>query len=115
MSSPCTDQRGRTMQQQLTSNRSSNDVPHTSKYSPRKRSAARRGLGLGLFSVGLGLAELLAPAGVAAFIGIPNSSRSRGLLRALGVRELLSGVGLLAQPNSAGWLWSRVGGDAMDL
>jgi len=61
------------------------------------------------------LAELLAPASVAALIGIPSSPRSRLVLRALGVRELLSGVGLLARPNSAGWLWGRVGGDAIDL
>ncbi|HKO49819.1 MAG TPA: SRPBCC family protein [Polyangiaceae bacterium] len=70
---------------------------------------------MGLFSVGLGLAELLSPASIAALIGIPNNPRSRLVLRALGARELLSGVGLLLQPQSAGWLWSRVGGDAMDL
>jgi uncharacterized membrane protein len=85
------------------------------RYSPRKRSANLRGLGLGMFSVGLGLAELLAPAGVAAVIGMPNTSRTRFVLRALGVRELLAGVGLLAEPRSAGWLWGRVAGDAIDL
>ncbi len=37
------------------------------------------------------------------------------MLRALGVRELLAGVGLLARPRSAAWLWSRVAGDALDL
>ena len=81
----------------------------------RKRASARRGLGLGVFSVGLGLAELLAPAGVAALIGVPNQTRTRGVLRAMGVRELLAGVGLLLRPRSAGWLWSRVAGDALGL
>jgi uncharacterized membrane protein len=85
------------------------------KFSPRNRASARRGIGLGVFSVGLGLAELLAPAGVASLIGIPSTRRTRLVLRALGVRELLAGVGLLAEPRSAGWLWSRVAGDAMDL
>jgi len=85
------------------------------KLGSRRRADARRGLGLGVFSVGLGLAELLAPAGVAALIGVPNQPRTRRVLRALGVRELLAGVGLLTRPQSAGWLWSRVAGDAMDL
>ncbi|HET7539828.1 MAG TPA: SRPBCC family protein, partial [Polyangiaceae bacterium] len=65
--------------------------------------------------VGLGLAELLAPAGLARLIGIPNNARSRLILRGLGLRELTSGVGLLVRPESARWLWSRVLGDAMDL
>jgi uncharacterized membrane protein len=31
------------------------------------------------------------------------------------VRELASGAGILSGRRSSGWLWSRVGGDAMDL
>jgi uncharacterized membrane protein len=31
------------------------------------------------------------------------------------VREVVSGVGILAQPRPAGWVWARVGGDLMDL
>ena len=85
------------------------------KVRPRERTATRIGRGLGLFSVGLGLAELLAPEGVAKLVGVRDTPRTRLVLRALGARELLAGVGLLAQPRSAGWLWSRVIGDAMDL
>ncbi len=81
----------------------------------RPRAARRPGVALGALSMGLGLAEILAPVGVAALIGLPNTRSSRFILRALGVRELLAGIGLLAQPRSAGWLWSRVAGDAMDL
>ena len=81
----------------------------------RKRASARQGLALSAFSLGLGLAELLTPAGVAALIGVPNNRRTRLVLRALGARELLAGVGLLARPRSAGWLWARVAGDALDL
>ncbi|HEX4023302.1 MAG TPA: SRPBCC family protein [Steroidobacteraceae bacterium] len=36
-------------------------------------------------------------------------------LRALGLRELASGVGILSRPRRSAWLWSRVAGDAMDL
>jgi uncharacterized membrane protein len=81
----------------------------------RQRAFARQGLALGVFSLGLGLAELLAPSELATLIGVPNTRRTRLVLRALGARELLAGVGLLAKPRSAGWLWNRVLGDAMDL
>lgn len=68
--------------------------------------------GLGWFSIGLGLAELLAPEKLGKAIGV---SDHHNLLRALGVREIASGVGLLSQQQPAGWVWSRVAGDAMDL
>jgi uncharacterized membrane protein len=34
---------------------------------------------------------------------------------AIGLREITSGIGILSRPRPAGWLWSRVGGDLMDL
>ena len=37
------------------------------------------------------------------------------VLRAFGAREIASGLGLLAQPDRAGWAWSRLGGNAIDL
>jgi uncharacterized membrane protein len=33
----------------------------------------------------------------------------------MGVREVVSGVGILAQPRPGGWVWARVGGDMLDL
>ena len=68
--------------------------------------------GLGWFSIGLGLAELLAPEKVARTIGVSNNRR---LLQLMGVREIASGVGILSNQRQAGWVWSRVAGDAMDL
>jgi uncharacterized membrane protein len=70
--------------------------------------------GLGWFSVGLGLAELTAPGTVARLIGVKGRN-TRGQLRAIGLREIASGVGILSRPHPAGWLWARVGGDIMDL
>lgn len=67
---------------------------------------------LGWFSVGLGLAEVAAPGQVARLIGVEDR---RLLLRSLGVREIVSGVGLLTQRRPTGWMWSRVAGDVMDL
>ncbi len=70
---------------------------------------------LGWFSVGLGLAQLASPGGLARFIGVTDSDQNRKTMLALGLRELTSGVGILTQPQAAGWVWSRVAGDAMDL
>jgi hypothetical protein len=66
---------------------------------------------LGLFSVGLGLAELAAPNALGDAIGV----RRPGLLRAYGARELAAGAGILANRRPAAWLWGRVAGDVMDL
>ncbi len=72
-------------------------------------------LGLGLFSLGLGLAQVIAPGSVAKLAGLSNRRGSRLALRLIGARELASGFGLLSQPAAAGWAWARVAGDAMDL
>jgi uncharacterized membrane protein len=68
---------------------------------------------LGWFSIGLGLAEVAAPTGLAKFIGVRENHT--GLLRMLGMREIASGIGILTRRKPSGWLWSRVCGDAMDL
>lgn len=68
--------------------------------------------GLGWFSIGLGLAELLAPEKVGQAIGVRNH---HNVFRALGVREIASGVAILAQEKPVESLWSRVAGDAIDL
>lgn len=71
--------------------------------------------GLGWFSVGLGLAELITPGVVANLIGVRDEGRTRGLLRFYGLREMAAGVGILSQPQTAEWLWGRVAGDVLDL
>lgn len=68
---------------------------------------------LGWFSVGLGVAELLAPRKVERAIGAGN--RHKILTPALGLREITSGIGILTQKTPKEWLWSRVIGDVMDL
>ena len=74
--------------------------------------------GLGWFSIGLGLAEIAAPRKLAKLIGVRRNYS--GLIRVLGAREIASGIGILTRrrpeesPN-AFWMWSRVGGDAIDL
>jgi len=67
---------------------------------------------LGWLSVALGAAAVLAPRPLATLTGLRGQS---GLLLFVGLRELLSGWGLLTQQESRPWLWSRVVGDVMDL
>jgi uncharacterized membrane protein len=70
--------------------------------------------GLGWFSIGLGLAEVFAPRGIAKISGV--SKKSTGLIRLLGLREIAHGVGIFSQgrrPTKA--VWARVVGDALDL
>jgi hypothetical protein len=67
---------------------------------------------LGLTGIGLGLAEMGMPERLSKGLGLRNS---RALLRAMGAREILSGVGILSPRNPTPWLWSRVAGDAIDL
>lgn len=69
---------------------------------------------LGWFSIGLGLAEVFAPAAVARLVGV-HERRHRTLLRAYGIRELAAGVGILTRPKPTYWMWNRVIGDSIDL
>jgi uncharacterized membrane protein len=68
--------------------------------------------GLGWFSLALGTGALLAPRSLARLIGVGEHP---ALLRAIGARELVSGLGILSERRPAGWMRSRVAGDAMDL
>lgn len=69
--------------------------------------------GLGWFSIGLGLAEVLAPRGLSRLIGVRRNHQT--LVRVMGMREIAAGVGILARERPSGWMWARVGGDALDL
>jgi hypothetical protein len=75
----------------------------------------RRAGGLGWFSIGLGLARVLAPRGFARFLGVEDDPKNCTLLRLVGLRELACGVGLLTGRRPAGWAWARVAGDVMDV
>lgn len=71
--------------------------------------------GLGWLSLGRGLAQVVAPGEVARLIGLVADAETRTLLRAIGLREIASGLGILTKPEPTEWVWARVGGDAMDL
>lgn len=64
-------------------------------------------------SFGLGLTEIAAPTRVAALAGLDDEPRAARTIRTFGVRECVSGAGLITGPPSL--VWTRVAGDALDL
>ena len=70
---------------------------------------------LGWFSLGLGLAQVAVPADVARLAGADPNPDTIRLMRALGMRELSSGLGILSGKRTEDWVRARVAGDVMDL
>ena len=68
--------------------------------------------GLGYFSIGLGLAEIVAPGAICRAAGIAGQE---GVVRAYGAREIATGVAILASHDPTPWIWGRVSGDALDI
>ena len=83
----------------------------TDKSSRASRPLRRTARALGWFSIGLGMAELLAPRAMARATGLRGR---HSLIQAYGLREIATGIGLLASDNPRPWLWARVAGDALD-
>ncbi|MDF1503389.1 SRPBCC family protein [Roseisolibacter sp. H3M3-2] len=71
---------------------------------------------LGAFSIGLGLAEFLAPYAINKVIGVKHpDDRSLTTTRLMGLREIGHGLAILGNQQPAKAVWSRVAGDALDL
>lgn len=70
---------------------------------------------LGWFSIGLGMAQVIAPDAISRLIGVEEDSRNNEFMRAMGVREIGHGVAILANPRPERAVWSRVAGDMLDL
>jgi hypothetical protein len=67
---------------------------------------------LGIAGIGIGVAELVAPHWIGTKLGIT----ARPLLtRAMGAREIASGVGIVARHNPTPAQWTRVIGDVIDI
>lgn len=69
-------------------------------------------LGLGVFSLALGAAELFAPKRITEAL---DAEGHEGLVKGFGAREIVAGVGLVTAPAHSARVWNRVAGDAMDL
>ncbi|WP_213454428.1 SRPBCC family protein [Rhizomonospora bruguierae] len=79
------------------------------------RGADRLARRLGLASLGLGVAQLVAPYRVAQLAGVDRSVRAIMIIPALGLREIGHAAALLGVRRPGRWAWTRVAGDAMDL
>ncbi len=69
-------------------------------------------LRLGLFSLGLGAAEIFASRRIARALEVEGHET---LIKGFGVREVAAGVGILQAPAHSARIWNRVAGDGMDL
>ena len=87
---------------------------HHGDHSQTGQGSAYRALaqGLGYFSIGLGLVELFAPRRLGEPLGLKGQEK---LIQAYGVREIVTGVAILASKNPTPWIWARVAGDALDI
>lgn len=74
--------------------------------------AGRMAEGLGWFSFALGTIELLAARPIARGLGIKGAEN---LIRAYGVREIATGIGILAARHRRPWIQARIAGDLLDI
>ena len=84
-------------------------VPRNRRSPPSAEQLAR---GLGWLSLGIGIAQLIAPRTMSRLTGVPLPE---ALTRLCGARELACGIGLLGQEQPAPWVQARIAGDALDL
>ncbi len=79
---------------------------------PSRQQARTWSRGLGWFSLGLGVVELLAARPLSRSVGLRDEAT---LMRAYGLREIVTGLGLLRSRDPTPFVWARVAGDALDL
>lgn len=97
--------------------------PRRERVAPYQRLADEdRGTGgesladfLGFFSIGLGLAQVLAPKGISKLCGIADADGNAPLMRLMGLREISHGIAILSKQQPEKAVWSRVVGDTLDL
>lgn len=69
-------------------------------------------LGMGVFSIALGLMELILGGPIARALGLQGYE---WIVYAYGAREILAGILIFAAKDYTPWMWFRVIGDVMDL
>jgi hypothetical protein len=88
-------------------------------YTPDgKKPVENAACALGWTSLAIGLTELLAPSSIQQWMRLDEKRSQRGMLRLLGVREILHGISLLTSGQDCdklrAALWGRVAGDVLD-
>ena len=88
------------------------------KSAAEEKADTQMGQALGWASIGIGLAEIAAPGKVQELLVIEDRASHRGILRVLGVRELMHGFALLTEEKPSremtNSVWGRVAGDVLD-
>ena len=69
---------------------------------------------LGWFSIGLGVSEVVLGGRLSKAFGMGTYDTAK-IVRAMGAREIASGLYILMNPEDAKGLWARVVGDVIDL
>jgi len=92
---------------------SSSDLTELKYRNTANVGTAKLAKGIAMFSIALGMVEVLAPARMGELIGVSN--RYRTFLPLLGMREIGHGIGIMSQSKPTESVWSRVIGDAIDL
>ena len=82
------------------------------KQHEKRQKANASAIGLGWFSLALGLAELVFARKLARS---PGMRGQENVIRFYGLREIATGVGVLASKDRGPWIWGRVAGDALDV
>jgi len=78
----------------------------------KDKSAKHLARNLGWFSIALGVLEVAAPHRLSSILGW---RRSESTIAFYGLREIGTGVAILASRDPAPFIWARVAGDALDL
>ena len=93
-------------------------LAETARTAPRRSPAGTKDGALGLarslgwFSIALGALELTSAGSLARALGL---RRSADLLRLFGLREIGTGMLILASEDPTPWIWGRVAGDVLDI
>jgi hypothetical protein len=77
----------------------------------QSRRPGRLATGLGVFSLGLGAVQLVAPGRLNRAIGLRDDDVSRFWQRVVGAQELSAAAGILGPPPTRPFLWERTAGD----
>jgi hypothetical protein len=80
----------------------------------RKSKLNAAATGLGWTSIAIGLTEILAPEQLKRTLGIKKSTENTGILRILGLREVMHGFDLLTHKDPMPGIRARCAGDLLD-
>lgn len=81
--------------------------------SPSQRSRLAKILGWTGIAIGIG--ALTAPGTLIRSSGLPDGRRTRWVLVASGLREVMTGIGATSSSRPRKWIWARLAGDMIDF